>query len=89
VAILGIDKGKKIFPAISMADFGAGFSMKEAVHAVHNLLQSGTGGAGIKLEDILSDPMDHGTLYFAERLQTAVLEEMEKRFSRQYSSIRQ
>ncbi len=72
-----------------MADFGAGFSMKEAVHAVHNLLQSGTGGAGIKLEDILSDPMDHGTLYFAERLQTAVLEEMEKRFSRQYSSIRQ
>jgi hypothetical protein len=54
VAILGIDKGKKLFPAISMADFGAGVSMKEAGHAVHNILQSGTGGAEITFRQIMA-----------------------------------
>jgi hypothetical protein len=89
LAILGIDDGKTFFPALSMADFGAGFSMTEAVHAVRTILLNGAGGAKIKPEDILSDPMGHGTLYFAERLQTAVLDEMEKDFNRLYVSIRQ
>jgi hypothetical protein len=89
LAILGIDDSKRFSPALSMADFGAGFFMTEAVHAVHTILRSGEGGAEIKPEDILSDPMGNGTLYFSVCLQTAVLNEMEKKISRLHESIRQ
>ena len=88
LAILGIDDGKKYFPALSMADFDAGFSMTEAVDAVDTILRSGAGEAKIKPEDIQSHPMGNGTLYFSARLQTAVLNEMEKNFSRLHESIR-
>ncbi len=89
LAILGIEDSKRFFPELSMADFGAGFSMTEAVHAVHTILRSGAGGAEIKPEDILSDPKGNSTLYFSVRLQTAVLVEMEEKFSRLHESIRQ
>jgi hypothetical protein len=88
LAILGIDDSKRFFPEISMADFGAGFLMTEAVDAVQTILRSGAGGAAIKPEDIQSHPRN-GTLYFSVRLQNAVFNEIETKFSQLHESIRQ
>jgi hypothetical protein len=89
LAILGIDDSMRFFPELSMADFGAGFLMTDAVDAVHTILRSGAGEAAIKPEDIQSNPRGNGKLYFSERLQTAVLNEIETKFSQLHESIKE
>ena len=85
-AVLGVEISRGFFPEFPMADFGASFTFTEAVRVVQDILRSGT---NIERGDIMPDPMGHNTLYFAERLQTAVFNEMGTRFSDMYLSISQ
>ena len=86
-AILGDETSQRFFPALTVADFGAAFSLTEAVRVVREILLSGTAETNITRGDIMPDPVGHHTLYFAERLQTAVFNEMGTRFSALYLSI--
>jgi hypothetical protein len=41
-AILGDETSQRFFPALTVADFGAAFSLTEAVRVVREILLSGT-----------------------------------------------
>ena len=92
VAILGEDEARHYFPPLPTTGRGASpatrtaqFTFTEAVLALRQIMVSGT--VAIHRADILPSPKDGRTLYFSERLQTGLFDEINNRFPQLYAGI--
>ena len=84
VAILGSDHAVQYFPMLPLSIRGAQFSYQQAVLGIRLELESHT---EMFAGDIMTDPRGEETLYFSQRLQTAVLDGLSIRMPSLYMAI--
>jgi len=84
VAILGSDTAVSYFPMLPLSIREAQFTYQQAVHGIRLQLDADT---EILESDIMTDPRTNSTLYFSERLQTAVLDGLLNRLPSLYIAI--